>query len=64
MSTATRRVYVAIMKAADKGVGLRLTADEVSTLSFDSAIATAASNDLTEAENSIVSDRGWKAVQP
>jgi hypothetical protein len=39
-----RNVYIAIMKAAKRGAGLRLTADECHALSLDDAIATAASN--------------------
>lgn len=51
-----RDVYIAIMAAASKGCGLRLSAKEVTALSFDDAIATRASNatrasiGLTEAD--------------
>lgn len=42
----TRDTYIAIMVAAAKGNGLRLSADECFALSNDDAIATRASNAL------------------
>lgn len=39
-----RNVYAAIMSAAKRGVGVRLTADECHALSLDDAISTAAAN--------------------
>jgi hypothetical protein len=42
MSKAPREVYNAIMDAARRGAGLRLTAEEVRALSMDDAVATAA----------------------
>lgn len=41
-----RDVYIAIMVAAHKGVGLHLTADEVGQLAIDEAIHMAALNGL------------------
>ncbi|MEH2508651.1 hypothetical protein V1291_000005 [Nitrobacteraceae bacterium AZCC 1564] len=44
-----RDIYIAIMRAAARGNGLRLTALEVADLAIDDAIATAAANGLSEA---------------
>lgn len=45
---SNRDVYIAIMVAAYKGVGLRLSAQEVGDLSIDEAIHQAALNGLDE----------------
>jgi hypothetical protein len=45
-----RDIYIAIMRAAARGEGLRLSADECGQLSIDDAIATRASNALAEGE--------------
>ena len=42
---AKRTIYQRIMQAAEKGTGLRLSADDVARLSSDSAIWMAAKND-------------------
>jgi len=50
VANSKRDVYIAIMRAAERGVGLRLDADECLALSMDDAIATAALNGLSEEE--------------
>lgn len=45
-----RDVYIAIMRAAARGQGLHLTADEVFGLSLDDAVETRASNTLERGE--------------
>lgn len=54
-----RDVYIAIMRAAARGVGLRLTPREVFDLSMDDAIATAAVNGLADGEG-----EDWARVNP
>ena len=52
---AERDIYLAIMRAAELGCGLRLTPEEVRLLSFDDAISTYAGNKLTEEEHAKLS---------
>lgn len=58
--TRKRDVYVAIMVAAANGRGLILTRQECHELTGDDAIATRASNALSEAEW----DAGWVNIDP
>lgn len=65
----TRDVYIAIMVAAAKGNGLRLTADEAFNLSIDDAVATRAHNGLTKSDWPEHSDLmskplNWARVDP
>lgn len=58
----SRDIYIAIMVAAAKGRGLRLTADDVNDLSRDDAICQAAYNGLGADEaNSFDS---WDSINP
>lgn len=60
-----RDIYIAIMRAAARGDGLRLTASECRDLSHDDAIQTAASNNLTVAEmQSIYDGKSWAKMNP
>lgn len=59
----TRDTYIAIMVAAAKGKGLRLTADECYGLSFDDAIATRAHNGLDAEDWPSFSDPQGAPVQ-
>ena len=63
---AERDIYIAIMRAAARGEGLRLSADECFALSLDDAIATRANNTLDQAEfEAMDADRDyWKRVNP
>lgn len=63
---AQRDVYIAIMVAAAKGQGLRLTADEVRALSDDDAIGTRAINMLDETDPQLREgfELGWAKVNP
>lgn len=54
---AKRNVYRAIMIAAAKGKGIKLTADEAIQLAEDSAIETVANHTLTDKEF----DESWGA---
>lgn len=47
---SNRRAHLAVMRAAAFDRGLRLSADEVLQLAWDSAVSTVADNSLTEAE--------------
>lgn len=58
----TRNVYIAIMKAARSGAGLRLTADECHQLSCDDAIETHAANCLEDSEN--INGFDWARCDP
>lgn len=60
-----RDVYIAIMVAAAKGRGVRLTADECFALALDDAIATRAHNGLDESDwaNPLASV-GWESIDP
>lgn len=55
-----RDIYVAIMRAAECGEGLRLSADECYELSFDDAIATRATNVLEDSECGLP----WSKINP
>jgi len=55
-----RDIYRAIMIAAAKGRGLKLTADEAFALSMDDAISTRAANSITE-EDWVRYSAGWKS---
>lgn len=57
-----RDVYIAIMRAAAKGEGVRLTADECGQLSIDDAIATRAGNALSAGEQ--VEGFDWAKCDP
>lgn len=57
-----RDVYIAIMRAAARGEGLRLTADECGQLSIDDAVATRAGNALESGEN--VEGFDWAKCNP
>lgn len=62
-----RDIYIAIMAAAARDQGLRLTADECFNLSLDSAIYTAAANglepqDWPDYQNDTTID--WRKVDP
>lgn len=57
-----RNIYIAIMVAAAKGNGLRLTAEEVLSLKDDDAISTHAANSLSEAEFKSFDD--WEKIDP
>lgn len=57
-----RDVYIAIMRAAARGQGLRLTADECADLSIDDAIATRAGNALDDSE--CVDGFDWAKCDP
>jgi hypothetical protein len=57
-----RNVYIAIMKAARSGVGLRLTAAECHELSCDDAIETHAGNCLDASE--LVEGFDWAKCDP
>ena len=64
-----RDIYIAIMVAAAKGKGLRLTYDECFDLSNDDAIATRASNALDDADWPSHRDPagppiGWETIDP
>lgn len=66
---AVRDVYIAVMVAAAKGTGLRLTAYECRELSFDDAIATRAMNALDAADWPQHADPtglpvGWETIDP
>jgi len=56
----SRDIYRAIMIAAAKGRGLKLTADEAFNLSLDDAISTRAVNSITEEDWGRYQD-GWKS---
>lgn len=61
----SRRVYVAIMRAAEEGRGVSLTAAEVRALSLDDAIATAAYNMLRPGEGwQPAGHFDWRTVTP
>lgn len=66
--TARRDIYRAIMIAAANGRGLHLTADEAWELSEDSAIATRASNTVSESDFDRMLNRNpsefWKHQKP
>lgn len=57
-----RDVYIAIMRAAARGEGVRLSADECAQLSIDDAIATRAGNALEDGEN--VNGFEWSKCNP
>lgn len=63
-----RQIYIAIMNAAWRGVGLHLTTDEVWELSSDDAIETVALNALLDEEmlglNANNGNVPWKNVDP
>lgn len=60
-----RNPWVAIMNAADNGVGLRLTADEVGQLSMDGAIEACAANDVARVDDTInPMVTGWDKIDP
>lgn len=56
-----RNPYIAIMIAAQKGVGIRLTPTEVAYLSMDDAISTYAFNCLDPDEQQAIDKAGWKS---
>lgn len=58
----TRNPYIAIMRAADKGMGIRLSADEVIQMSMDNAVETYAVNCLNERQQEQQQRGGWAAV--
>jgi hypothetical protein len=65
----SRDIYIAIMVASAKGVGVRLTADECFALSNDDAIATRAHNalddkDWPEHANPMGPPVGWETINP
>lgn len=57
-----RNVYIAIMKAARSGAGMRLTADECHELACDDAIETHAGNCLDASES--VEGFDWAKCDP
>lgn len=62
-----RDIYIAIMVAAHRGVGLRLSFDEVAALSLDEAIHQAALNGLEEVDWPNWQTSGeprWKSLDP
>lgn len=59
-----RNPWVAIMRAAERGNGLHLSADEVYALSRDSAIEACAENDLIEIHGGVDKLPDWKDVDP
>lgn len=64
---ARRDTYIAIMVAAAKGHGVRLSADEVFQLSHDDAIATRAANGLEDCEwpgRKKYKLPGWARINP
>lgn len=63
----SRDIYIAIMVADAKGVGLRLTADEVGELASDEAIRTAALNGLDDRdwpEHGMHAGPAWGKIDP
>lgn len=63
----SRDIYIAIMVAAHKGIGLRLIADEVGSLSIDEAIHMAALNGLDKEdwpEWQTVGEPDWAKLNP
>lgn len=64
-----RDIYIAIMVAAAKGIGVHLSADEAFALSLDDAIATRASNGVDNADWPTHADPtgpsiGWETINP
>ena len=61
-----RNVYIAIMRAASRGIGLHLTAAEVAALALDDAIATTATNSLSRFETKQFHNKSltWGDIDP
>lgn len=62
-----RDIYIAIMRAAERGAGLHLTADEIFDLSMDDAISTRAGNGLSEEEAVALfadANTNWGKINP
>lgn len=61
----SRNPWIAIMRAACRGDGLRLTAHEVNILSMDYAIEQCAANDVERVDPSMDPiNKGWENVDP
>lgn len=66
-----RNIYIAIMRAADLGDGLRLSADEVAQLAFDDAIETHAAQCLDADDwlprkpgEQLTTPKPWRTMDP
>lgn len=60
-----RNPWVAIMQAADLGVGLRFTAEEIRLLARDGAIESCAGNDVAQVDVTLDPiNSGWANIDP
>lgn len=59
-----RDVYIAIMVAEAKGVGLNLSFEELQELTLDDAISTRAANGLDTKTWQEMGEHGWAVVDP